>query len=266
MIRLTGVTKRFFAGTPNEVNALDDLNLCVPPGEFVTVIGSNGAGKSTLLNAIAGLVEVDAGRVELDGTDVTNWPVYRRAQFIGRIDQNPLASTAAAMTVAENLAMAFMRGRRRGLARAVTAPREKVFREALAGVGMGLEHRLDVPVRTLSGGQRQALALVMATLVQPKLLLLDEHTAALDPQAARLVLAITERVVTTHGLTTLMVTHNMEQAIRYGSRLIMMHRGRIILDVGQDEKRRLTVRDLVARFVATSGDSFDDDRVLLATP
>lgn len=266
MIRLTGVTKRFFAGTPNEVTALDNLHLNMAPGEFVTVIGSNGAGKSTLLNAIAGLVEIDAGRIEVNGTDVTDWPVHRRAAFIGRIDQNPLASTAAEMTVAENLAMALMRGRRRGLARAVTAARQKIFREALAAVGMGLEKRLDVPVRTLSGGQRQALALVMATLVQPKLLLLDEHTAALDPQAARLVMAITERVVTTHRLTTLMVTHNMEQAIRYGTRLIMMHRGRIILDVGPEEKQRLTVQDLIARFVATSGDIFTNDRLLLATP
>ncbi|MEW5762842.1 MAG: ATP-binding cassette domain-containing protein [Bacillota bacterium] len=266
MIRLTGVTKRFFAGTPNEVTALDDLHLEIGPGEFVTVIGSNGAGKSTLLNAIAGLVAIDAGRIELDGTDITAWPVYRRAAFIGRIDQNPLASTAAEMTVAENLAMALMRGRRRGLARAVTAARRQVFREALAAVGMGLEKRLDVLVRTLSGGQRQALALVMATLVEPRLLLLDEHTAALDPQAARLVLAITERVVTTCRLTTLMVTHNMEQAIRYGTRLIMMHRGRIVLDVGREEKEQLTVQNLIARFVAVSGDLFACDRLLLAAP
>lgn len=265
MIELIGIGKRFFRGTPNEVTALDDINLRVRPGEFVTLIGSNGAGKSTLLNAVAGVIGVDRGRIILDGADVTAQPEFRRAANIGYIDQNPLVSTAAEMTVEENLAMALVRGRRRGLARAVTPIRVGAFRDALAGIGMGLEDRLKVPVGTLSGGQRQALALAMATIVHPKLLLLDEHTAALDPQAARLVMGITHRLVTTHRLTTLMVTHNMEQALRYGDRLVMMHRGRMVLNLGAREKRGLTVSDLVTRFTASSGDAFDDDRVLLSS-
>lgn len=264
MIRLEGVSKYFFAGTPNQVKALDNINLHIRPGDFVTVIGSNGAGKSTLLNVIAGVVEVDEGRIELDGKDVTDQPEYRRAGSIGYIDQNPLASTAADMTVEENLAMAFMRGKRRGLLRAVTGSRVTAFKNTLSQIGMGLENRLKVPVGTLSGGQRQALALAMATVVQPKLLLLDEHTAALDPKAARLIMDITDRLIRTSKLTTLMVTHNMEQALRYGNRLIMMHRGKIILDVGPHEKQRLSVPDLVKKFMQSSGDVFDNDRVLLA--
>ncbi|MDI6711075.1 MAG: ATP-binding cassette domain-containing protein [Bacillota bacterium] len=264
MIMLTGVSRRFFKGTPNEVTALDNITWQAGPGEFVTIIGSNGAGKSTLLNIVAGVIAPDAGRIVLDGVDVTSWPEYRRAGAIGYIDQNPLVSTAAEMTVEENLAMALMRGRRRGLARAVTPFRVESFQEALKEIGMGLEDRLKVPVGTLSGGQRQALALAMATIVRPKLLLLDEHTAALDPQAARLVMGITHRLVTAHRLTTLMVTHNMEQALRFGDRLVMMHRGRIVLDLGKEEKKGLTVGDLIARFTASSGDVFDDDRVLLS--
>lgn len=264
MIRLTGIKKFFFAGTPNEVKALDDINLHVRPGDFVTVIGSNGAGKSTLLKTLAGVNTVDAGRMEMQGRDITNYPEHKRAGDIGRIDQDPMASTAGDMTIEENLSMAFLRGQRRGLSRAVTSKRSKYFKEVLADVGLGLEDRLQVPVGTLSGGQRQALALVMATIARPKLLLLDEHTAALDPKAAQQVMDITRRVVAASLLTTLMITHNMEQALRFGNRLIMMHRGRIILDLGPEEKTNLTVPDLIAKFSATSGTAFADDRVLLA--
>jgi putative ABC transport system ATP-binding protein len=264
VIKLTGIDKYFFAGTPNEVKALDNVNLRVAQGDFITLIGSNGAGKSTLLKAIAGVISVDAGSIEIDGRNVTNLPEHTRARDIGRIDQDPLASTAAELSIEENLAMAYLRGQKRGLARAVTGQRAEIFREALKNIGLGLESRLKVPVGTLSGGQRQALALVMATLSRPKLLLLDEHTAALDPKAARLVMEITERLVNRYQLTTLMITHNMEQAIRFGNRLIMMHRGRIILDIGAEEKNKLTVPDLVTRFTSSSGSVFDDDRVLLA--
>lgn len=263
MIRLRQVTHFFFRGTANEVRALDGVSLEVPTGQFVTVIGSNGAGKSTLLRVISGQVTPDEGRIELDNQDVTRWPDYRRACLVGQIDQNPLASTAPVMSIEENLAMALLRGQRRGLRRAVTRARRQLFREALAGIEMGLEHRMTARVGNLSGGQRQALALIMATLARPRLLLLDEHTAALDPKAAAQVMAITERLVRAHGLTTLMVTHNMEQAIRWGDRLLMMHRGRIILDVAGREKAGLTVAALVDRFHRASGVDFSDDRALL---
>lgn len=264
MIKLTGIVKYFFAGTPNQVQALDDVNLEIDRGDFVTVIGSNGAGKSTLLKAVAGVVAVDAGKILIDGRDVTGHPEYMRARDIGRIDQDPMASTAAELSIEENLAIAYLRGQKRGLARAVTGQRTSLFRETLRNVGLGLEDRLKVPVGTLSGGQRQALALVMATIARPKLLLLDEHTAALDPKAARQVMDITERLVRQYNLTTLMITHNMEQALRFGNRLIMMHRGRVILDIGTEEKSKLTVAALVDRFTSTSGSVFDDDRALLA--
>lgn len=263
MINLTGIDKYFFYGTPNQVKALDSINLRIDAGDFVTVIGSNGAGKSTLLKIVAGVIRADAGKIEIDGRDVTTLPEYARARDIGRIDQDPLASTAAELSIEENLAIAYLRGQRRGLARAVTGRRTDHFRETLRSVGLGLEDRLKVPVGTLSGGQRQALALVMATIARPKLLLLDEHTAALDPKAARQVMDITRQLVKQHNLTTLMITHNMEQALRFGNRLIMMHRGRVILDIGAEEKSRLTVAALVDRFTSTSGTVFDDDRALL---
>lgn len=264
MIKLERLTRYFLPNTPNEVKALDDLSLEVHEGDFITVIGSNGAGKSTLLKAIAGVVAVDEGRIEIDGRDVTRLPEHRRAGEIGRVDQDPMASTASLLTVEENLAMAEMRGRPRLLARAVTVPRRARFREALAEVGLGLEDRLQVRVGTLSGGQRQALALVMATTARPKLLLLDEHTAALDPRTARTVMEITNSLVMRHRLTTLMVTHNMEQAIRWGNRLIMMHRGRVVMDIAGEEKTRLTVPELIEKFGRVSGSIFDDDRALLA--
>lgn len=264
MISLHAIDKYFFISTPNEIKALDNINLQVTPGEFITLIGSNGAGKSTLLKAMAGVIALDSGKIVLGGKDVTHLPEHKRALDIGRIDQDPLASTAGELSIEENLAMAYLRGQRRGLTRAVTRSRTDKFREALQDTGLGLENRLQVPVGTLSGGQRQALALVMATITKPRLLLLDEHTAALDPKAARLVMEITNRLVNRFKLTTLMITHNMEQALRFGNRLIMMHRGRIILDIGQAEKSKLTVTNLIAKFNSCSGDVFANDRSLLA--
>ncbi|MCF8011112.1 MAG: ATP-binding cassette domain-containing protein [Clostridiales bacterium] len=264
MIELDGVTKYFFPGTVNEVKALDNINFKAQDGDFITIIGSNGAGKSTFLKAISGVISVDSGSIKLEGLDMTGFPEHKRAQQIGRIDQDPMASTAGEMTIKENLAMAYMRGKKRRLSHAVNKKRTENFAEVLKDLGLGLESRLEVPVETLSGGQRQAMALLMATIARPKLLLLDEHTAALDPKAARLVMKITRRLVESHGLTTLMITHNMEQALKYGNRLIMMHRGKIILDIGAEEKKDLTVSDLIDKFTATSGSAFDDDRVLLA--
>jgi putative tryptophan/tyrosine transport system ATP-binding protein len=266
MVELTGLTKRFFAGTANEVTALDGLSLALPPGDFVTVIGPNGAGKSTLLKAITGVVTLDAGRVVLDGRDVTATAEHRRARLIGRVDQDPQGSTAPMMSIEENLAMAAMRGRARGLGTAVTPARRDGFRALLAEVALGLEDRLTVRVGTLSGGQRQALALLMATMGEPRLLLLDEHTASLDPRVARQVMEITDRIVTRRRLTTLMVTHNMEQAIRWGSRLVMMSAGRMVLDLGGREKQGLGVADLVERFQRRTGEVFAEDRALLVEP
>ncbi|MDD2432833.1 MAG: ATP-binding cassette domain-containing protein [Clostridia bacterium] len=263
MIKLTDVYKVFFPGTVNEIVALNKINLQIKAGDFVTVIGSNGAGKSTLLNVISGVEMVDAGALKLAGRDVTACPEYKRAADIGRIDQNPLAGTAAEMTIEENLAMACLRGQKRGLKKAVTGKRRDMFREVLVETGLGLENRLQTPVGTLSGGQRQALALVMAMLILPKLLLLDEHTAALDPKAAQLIIEITAHLVQTKHLTTVMITHNMEQALKYGNRLIMMHRGRIVLDINQEEKSKLTVPHLIEKFTEASGTALTADRVLL---
>jgi putative ABC transport system ATP-binding protein len=266
MVELTGLTRRFFPGTANEVTALDALDLRVPAGDFVTLIGPNGAGKSTLLKAISGVVSLDAGRVVLDGREVTGIPEHRRARLIGRIDQDPLGSTAPMMTLEENLAMAAKRGQPRGLATAVTAAKRAWFRDLLAELGLGLEDRLGVRVGTLSGGQRQALALVMATMGEPRLLLLDEHTASLDPRVAPQVMAITDRIVSRRRLTTLMVTHNMEQALRWGNRLVMMSAGRVVLDLGAADKQGLGVVDLIERFHRRTGELFAEDRALLAPP
>ena len=263
MLVLEGLVKGFGRGTAAEVRALDGVSLEVGAGEFVTLIGSNGAGKSTLLRAILGTVAPDRGRVTLDGRDVTRDPVHRRARDIGRIAQDPGESTCAGMTVEENLAMAGRRGRARGLGWAVTAARRATFRARLAEVGLGLEGRLGTRVGTLSGGQRQALGLLMATLSTPKVLLLDEHTASLDPKAAELVMAFTGQLVAEARLTTLMVTHNMHQAIRWGSRLVMMHAGRVVLDLRAEAKDRLRVRDLVTKFYEASGTELTDDRLLL---
>lgn len=264
MIEAVGLTKWFFRSTVNEVLALDEISFECPEGQWISIVGSNGAGKSTLLKCVAGLVQPDRGRVALNGVTCTRWPDWKRARLIGRIDQDPMASTAPSMTIAENLAIALKRGEKRGFRWGVTGKRRTVFRSALAEIGIGLEERLDALVLNLSGGQRQALALVMATIAGTKVLLLDEHVAALDPKASAQVLRLTERIIRTHGLSTLMVTHNMEHAIRYGDRLLMMHMGRIILDVVGEEKSSLTVESLVRRFHEASGDRFTDDRALLA--
>lgn len=262
VLELVGVRKTFFRGTSDEVVALRDIHLHLARGEFVTVVGSNGAGKSTLLHVICGLESVDEGRVVLDGQDLTALPEHRRAAAIGRVSQDPKAGTASNLSVEQNLALALLRGRARGLRQGVNAERRALFRQALEPLGLGLETRLSAPAGSLSGGQRQALALVMATLAAPKLLLLDEHTASLDPRAAPLVLEITRRLVEQSGITTLMVTHNMEHAIRFGTRLIMMHAGRIVLDIAGEQKRSLTVAELVARFERQAAERFVDDRLL----
>jgi len=263
MLQLQAVTKTFLANTPNALRALAGIDLHLAEGEFVTVIGSNGAGKSTLLKSITGLVTPDSGTIRLAGQDITRAPVHARAAFIGRIAQDPQESSCASMTIAENLAMAAMRGTPRGLSSAVTAARRTAFHTMLAETGLGLEARLDARMGTLSGGQRQAVALLMATIGSPKLLLLDEHLAALDPRAAELVMRLTARRIAAGRLTTLMITHDMRAALAWGSRLVMLHAGRVILDVGGAEKAALGVADLVARFHAASGEDFSDDRALL---
>jgi putative ABC transport system ATP-binding protein len=248
MLTVRGLRKTFFAGTPNEVRALRGVDLHIEPGSFVVVIGTNGSGKSTLLNAVAGTFPLDAGQVHIGGHDVTRWPEHRRARLIGRVFQNPFAGTAPDMSIAENLALAARRGQRRGLGWAVRAGGGSAMRDRVRHLGMGLEDRLGNPIGTLSGGQRQALTLLMASWRKPELLLLDEHTAALDPKSADQVIRLTDEVVTRDRLTTLMVTHSMAQAANLGDRLIMMHSGRIIHDFGGAERRRLRVDDLLARF------------------
>jgi len=259
MLELDGVTKIFNRGSLDEKTALRDVSLTVSRADFVTLIGSNGAGKTTLLNVITGNVPVDDGNVVIDGRDVTALPEFKRGKLIGRVFQNPLMGTAAEMTLEENLSMALLRGVSRGLKRGVTEEHRKRYRPILKTLGLGLEDRLGDRVGLLSGGQRQSLAILMATLALPKLLLLDEHTASLDPKTAAVVMDLTERVVTEDNLTTLMVTHNMDQAIRYGNRLIMMHEGRIVLDASGEEKRRLTISEVVERF------GLVDEKLLLQT-
>jgi putative ABC transport system ATP-binding protein len=265
MLLLENIEKTFMPRTANAVRALDGVSLTLDDGDFVTVIGSNGAGKSTLLKAISGLVAPDSGRIVLDGRDITADAVYRRAALIGRVAQDPQESICASMSIAENLAMAAQRGQKRGLRLAVTLRRRVEFRARLAEVGLGLEDRLDVRVGTLSGGQRQAVALLMATLAGPRLLLLDEHLANLDPRTGAAVMQLTGKLVATLRLTTLMVTHNMAEAIRWGNRLAMMHAGRIIFVADDAAKTALTVGDLIARFHAASGQELADDRVLLSS-
>jgi len=248
-LELIGLRHTFFPGTPSEQRALEGVDLVVEPGSFVVVVGINGSGKSTMLNAVAGSVELDRGVVRIAGRDVTRWPEHRRAALIGRVFQNPFSGTAPHLTVAENLAIASQRGRRRGIMRwGLGSARRPALAERLAAMGLGLEHRLDTPIGVLSGGQRQALTLLMATIVRPPLLLLDEHTAALDPRSAEQVLRQTEETVARDGLTTLMVTHSMHQAVRLGDRLLVVHRGRIQEDLSGARKRRLRVEDLLNRF------------------
>jgi putative ABC transport system ATP-binding protein len=248
MVRLDAACKTFHAGTVNEVRPLQSVDLDIAEGGFVIVLGGNGSGKSTLLNAIAGSFPLDGGRIELDGHEVTAWPEHRRAALIGRVFQNPFSGTAPSMTIAENFALAARRGLRRGLSWATSRRRQDELRDRVRELKMGLENRLDTAIGSLSGGQRQALTLLMATWLKPRLLLLDEHTAALDPKSADQVIALTDRIVRREALTTLMVTHSMQQAVNLGDRIVMMHKGRILHDFDAREKRRLRADDLLAVF------------------
>lgn len=263
-LTIEGLQKTFYPGTVNEVRALRGIDLSLQAGEFVTVVGSNGAGKSTLLNAIAGVISPDRGRILLNGEDVTRQGEVERARRIGRVLQNPLAGTAPSLTIAENLSLALSRGKPRGLRRAITPAKRQRFAEELTQLGLGLERRLQDRVGLLSGGQRQALSLLMATIQRPDILLLDEHTAALDPRTAALIADLTNRWVREHRLTTVMITHNLEQAIRLGDRLIMMHEGTILFHVSGAEKAGLTVDGLRAAFERVRGEGFNYDRAVLA--
>lgn len=264
MLELTNVKKTFNKGTVNEKPALTGVNLKLNDGDFVTVIGGNGAGKSTMLNMIAGVYPIDQGKVILNGKNLTHVKEHKRAQYLGRVFQDPMKGTAAGMEIEENLALAMRRGKRRGLGWGVTRKEQAGYRDALASLGLGLENRMSAKVGLLSGGQRQALTLLMATLKKPELLLLDEHTAALDPKTAAKVLELTKQMIEENRLTALMVTHNMKDAIRLGNRLIMMHEGRIIYDVSGEEKQKLRVSDLLEKFEKASGGEFANDRMILA--
>ncbi len=264
MLELREIVKVFNRGTVDEKLALDRLSLTIPDGQFVTVIGGNGAGKSTMLNIVSGSKTPDSGRVILDGQDITRLPEHKRAKYLGRVWQDPMQGTAAGMQIEENLALAYRRGKRRTLAPGIRKSERAMYRERLADLGLGLEDRLTARVGTLSGGQRQALTLLMATLSRPGLLLLDEHTAALDPKTAERVMTLTEKIVREASLTTLMITHNMKDAIRYGDRLIMLHAGRVILDISGEEKSLLTVEGLLRLFNEVSGEEFAADRAVLS--
>lgn len=263
MLQVDNIYKTFFPGTINEKRALQGLTLNLQPGDFATVIGGNGAGKSTTLNAIAGVFPVDSGRIVIDGEDITKKPEHKRAKYIGRVFQDPMLGTAAGMMIEENLALAARRGETPGLGWSLSSDQHDRFYELLKELDLGLEERMTAKVGLLSGGQRQALTLLMATLKKPKLLLLDEHTAALDPKTAAKVLTLTEKIVTRDKLTTLMITHNMRDALRYGNRLIMLHNGRIIIDVQGEEKGHLQIPDLLAMFEKASGSEMASDRLLL---
>ena len=264
MLIMTNVRKTFNKGTINEKKALNGIDLTLNDGDFVTVIGGNGAGKSTMLNMIAGVYPIDSGKIEIDGVNISRQPEYKRAKYIGRVFQDPMKGTAAGMEIQENMALAFRRGQKSGRGWGIRANEKDYYRDLLTRLGLGLQNRMSSKVGLLSGGQRQALTLLMATLQKPKLLLLDEHTAALDPQTARKVLDLTNEMVTEQNLTALMVTHNMKDAIQIGNRLIMMHDGRIIYDVSSKEKKELTVDDLLKKFAEASGGEFANDRMMLA--
>ena len=264
MLEIRHIYKTFNPGTINEKKALIDVSLTLKDGDFITVIGGNGAGKSTMLNAVAGVWPIDSGSILIDGKDVTGLPDYKRASLIGRVFQDPMTGTAATMQIDENCALAARRGQRRSLRWGVTNEEREKYREALKRLGLGLEDRMTAKVGLLSGGQRQALTLLMATLQRPKILLLDEHTAALDPKTAEKVLAATERIVGETHLTTLMITHNMRDAIAHGNRLIMMNEGRIVLDVQGEEKKHLTVEDLLHKFSVATDEEFSNDQALLS--
>lgn len=264
MLQLKDVHQKFNAGEVNEVYALRGIDLYVASEEFVTIIGSNGAGKSTLFNAIAGEFKPTHGRIHLDGIDVTKWPEHRRAAFIGRVFQNPFHGSAANMTIAENMSLAMLRTQNLGLRLGVNRTRRKKLAELLEPIGLGLENRLNDKVALLSGGQRQAMTLLMASLSQPKLLLLDEHTAALDPATAVRILQITQSVIKEQRLATLMITHNMQQALTHGTRTLMLHKGEIVLDIGQKERDGLTVQGLIDKFSEVKQEALMDDELLLS--
>lgn len=264
MLEIKNVHKTFNRGTINEKKALCGLNLQLKSEDFVTIIGGNGAGKSTMLNMIAGVYPIDAGKIILNGDDISLKPEHARAKYLGRVFQDPMKGTAAGMEIQENLALAYRRGARRGLGWGIGKEEKEIYKEALKTLGLGLEDRMTSKVGLLSGGQRQALTLLMASLKKPELLLLDEHTAALDPKTAAKVLELTEEIIKEHHLTAMMVTHNMKDAIRLGNRLIMMHEGRIIYDVAGEEKKKLQVADLMKKFEQASGGEFANDRMMLA--
>lgn len=264
MLELKNICKTFNPGTINAKVALHHLNLTLKDGDFCTVIGGNGAGKSTMLNAVAGVFTVDSGSIVIDGQDVTRLPEHKRASLLGRVFQDPMMGTAPTMQIEENLALAARRGQRRGLKWGITAVERADYKELLRSLDLGLEDRMTAKVGLLSGGQRQALTLLMAALKRPKLLLLDEHTAALDPKTAAKVLTLSDQIVEENGLTTLMITHNMKDAIQHGNRLIMMDAGRVVVDISGEEKKKLTVPDLLALFSRASGSEEADDKLLLS--
>ena len=264
MLEIQNIHKTFNPGTINEKVALNGVNLNLNPGDFVTIIGGNGAGKSTTLNAIAGVWPVDEGKIIVDGVDITKLSEHKRALYLGRVFQDPMTGTATTMSIEENMAIAARRGERRGLGWGITKKERERYKEALKELDLGLEDRLSSKVGLLSGGQRQAITLLMASLKKPKLLLLDEHTAALDPKTAAKVLAISDKIIQEHQLTAMMVTHNMKDAIAHGNRLIMMHEGKIIYDVSGEEKKNLKVADLLAKFEEVSGGEFANDRMMLS--
>ena len=264
MLEIQNIHKTFNPGTINEKVALNGVNLNLNPGDFVTIIGGNGAGKSTTLNAIAGVWSVDEGKIIIDGVDITKLSEHKRALYLGRVFQDPMTGTAATMSIEENMAIAARRGERRGLGWGITKKERERYKEALKELDLGLEDRLSSKVGLLSGGQRQAITLLMASLKKPKLLLLDEHTAALDPKTAAKVLAISDKIIQEHQLTAMMVTHNMKDAIAHGNRLIMTHEGKIIYDVAGEEKKNLKVADLLAKFEEVSGGEFANDRMMLS--
>lgn len=264
MLEVQGISKTFNKGTVNEKKALDKLSLKLEEGDFVTVIGGNGAGKSTMLNAVSGVFNVDEGDILIDGLNVTYMSEFRRAKYLGRVFQDPMMGTAADMGIDENLALAARRGKLRGLGRGISKSEREYYKELVATLDLGLENRITSKVGLLSGGQRQAITLLMATLKKPKLLLLDEHTAALDPKTAAKVLETTNSIVNENKLTTLMITHNMKDAIVTGNRLIMMNNGQIILDIKGEDKKKLTVDDLLQKFAIASGEEFANDRALLS--
>ena len=264
MLDLVNIKKTFNPGTIHEKKALNGVNLHLDDGDFVTIIGGNGAGKSTTLNAIAGVWPVDNGSITIDGINVTGIPEFKRAKYLGRVFQDPMTGTAATMEIQENLALAARRGKGRGLCWGITKAEKEKYRELLKMLDLGLEDRMEAKVGLLSGGQRQALTLLMATLQKPKLLLLDEHTAALDPKTAQKVLEISDRIIKENNLTAMMVTHNRKDAIAHGNRLIMMHEGKIVLNSAGEEKKKLTVEDLLRKFEVVAGEEFSSDKALLA--